>query len=90
MAGSRRGALTLSASCAAVPGCTFAFLLRVQRRSLAGLEVVFVLGGMVVKMTPWDVFGLGMKMARHNLSMEPGDHLKFNGNRAIFFPRLQL
>jgi hypothetical protein len=34
---------------------------------------------MVVTMTPWDVpvFGLGVKMARYNVSMEHGDHLKF-------------
>jgi hypothetical protein len=63
MARSRRGALTLSASCAAVPGCALAFLLHVQRRSVAGLEVVFLRGGMVVttRMTPWDQFGLCQK-----------------------------
>jgi hypothetical protein len=40
--------------------------------------VVFVRGGMMVaKMTPWDVFGLGVKTARYSVSIKHGDHFKF-------------
>ena len=46
---------------------------------------------MDVKMTPWDVFGLGVKMAKYNVSMEHGDHFKFEscnflGSSPILFP----
>ena len=78
--GSWRGVLTLSASSAAFLGCVFAFLLRVRGRgrSSVGSEVAFVWGGMMdVKMTLWDVFRLGVKMARYNVSMEHSDHFKF-------------
>ena len=92
--GSRQGVLTLSASSAAFPGCVFAFLLRVWGwgRSSVGSEVAFMWGGMMdVKMTPWDVFGLGVKMARYNVSMEHGDHFKFEscnflGSSPILIP----
>lgn len=87
MAGSRRGALTLSASCAAVPGCVFAFLLRVRGRSLAGSEAVFVGGGMVVKMRPWDVFGFQQEIIIHNRSMNIAITSE---NSAIFLVHLQL
>ena len=91
--GSQQGVLTQCILCC-FPRVCIHILLRVwgQGRSSVGSEVAFVWGGMMdVKMTPWDVFGLGVKMARYNVSMEHSDHFKFDlcnflGSSPILFP----